>query len=258
MRRESIIAACGLSAVVFAQVCLATVTGTTGETRIMSYNVRHCRGADNKVNAARTADVVKSVNPDFACLNEIKPEMALRLAKLSGMFATPCGMRSNNAILSRIPPIRIEEVALPWTSYGPRSLMICEFPDFAVGVMHFDCGEKAVTSRLDSAKVVRDTLARYAKPVFIAGDWNAEPDTSPVRELRKCLKILSAENVRTWHGFGQHKKLQPGKEEYCIDYVAVDAKSAGRVSLSETHVVKDDITSDHYPVVVTIRVLPRL
>ena len=224
-----------------------------GEIRIVSYNVRHCRGADNKVDAAKTAGAIKSVNPDFACLNEVKPEMARRLGKLTGMFATHCGMRSNNAILSRIPPVRIEEVALPWASFGPRSLMICEFPDFAVGVMHFDCGEKAVRCRLESAKVVRETLARYAKPVFIAGDWNAEPDTRPVQELKKCLKILSAENVRTWHGFGQHKKLQPGKDEYCIDYVAVTAKSAERVSLSETHVVKDDVTSDHYPVVVTVR-----
>ncbi|MBO7683603.1 MAG: endonuclease/exonuclease/phosphatase family protein [Kiritimatiellae bacterium] len=229
-----------------------------GEIRIMSYNVRHCRGVDNKVDAAKTADAIKSVNPDFACLNEVKPDVALRLGKLTGMFATPCGMRSKNAILSRVAPIRIEEVALPWTSYGPRSLMICEFQDFAVGVMHFDCGEKSVQCRFESAKVVRETLARYSKPVFIAGDWNAEPDTRPVQELKKCLKILSAENVRTWHGFGQHKKLQPGKDEYCIDYVAVDAKSAERFALVETHVVKDDVTSDHYPVVATVRMMSNL
>ena len=32
-----------------------------GETRIVSYNVRHCRGADNKVDAAMTAGAIKSV-----------------------------------------------------------------------------------------------------------------------------------------------------------------------------------------------------
>ena len=225
----------------------------TNLVRIMSYNVRHCRGADNKVDVKRVADRIKAENPDFACLNEIKPPQALELGKKAGMFATPCGMRSCNAILSRKPPIRIEEVALPWNYYGPRSLMVCEFPEFAVAVMHYDCSEKALQCRIDSAAVVRDTIARYGKPVFVAGDWNAEPHTEPIAALRGCVKILSEEKTRTWHGFGKHKTLQPGKTEYCIDYISVDAKSADRVTLIETHVVKDDVTSDHYPVVATLR-----
>lgn len=225
----------------------------TNVVRIMSYNVRHCRGADNKVDVNRVADRILSENPDFACLNEIKPPQALELGKKVKMFATPCGMRSCNAVLSRKPPVRIEEVALPWNCYGPRSLMVCEFPEFAVAVMHYDCGDKALQCRIDSAAVVRDTIARYGKPVFVAGDWNAEPHTEPIAALRGCVKILSAENTRTWHGFGKHKTLQPGKTEYCIDYISVDLKSADRATLIETHVVKDDVTSDHYPVVATIR-----
>ena len=235
-------------------VCIAPAEAGRSAVKIMSYNVRHCKGADNKPDAVRTAARIKDENPDFVCLNEIKPARALELGKLSGMFATPCGMRSANAILSRTPPVRIEEVALPWAAYGPRSLMICEFGDFAVGVMHFDCGEKSLKSRVESAAVVRGVLARYAKPVFIAGDWNSEPQTAPVAELRKSLKILSPENVRTWHGFGKYKAMQPGKMEYCIDYIAVDAKSADRVAVAETHIVKDDATSDHYPVVATLSI----
>ncbi len=225
----------------------------TNVVRIMSYNVRHCRGADNKVDVKRVSGRIKAENPDFACLNEIKPPQALELGKKVGMFATPCGLRSCNAILSRKPPIHIEEVALPWNYYGPRSLMVCEFPEFAVAVMHYDCSEKALQCRIDSAAIVRDTIARYGKPVFVAGDWNAEPHTEPIAALRGCVKILSEEKTRTWHGFGKHKTLQPGKTEYCIDYISVDLKSADRVTLIETHVVKDDVTSDHYPVVATFR-----
>lgn len=227
--------------------------GGAESVRIMSWNVHHCRGADKKVDVKRVAERIRAENPDFACLNEIKPQQALELGKAAGLFATPCGMRSCNAILSRKPPVRIEEVALPWNNYGPRSLMICEFPAFAVAVMHYDCGDKARKCRLDSAAVVRDALARYQKPVFVAGDLNAEPHTRPIAALRRCLKILSNEKTRTWHGFGKHKTLQPGKTEYCIDYIAVDAGSAERVSLVETHVVKDDVASDHYPVVATLR-----
>lgn len=235
-----------------AVVCIAPAEAAQAAVKIMSYNVRHCKGVDNKPDAKRTAARIKGENPDFVCLNEIKPGKALALGRLSGMFATPCGMRSANAILSRTPPVRIEEVALPWAAYGPRSLMICEFRDFAVGVMHFDCGEKSLKSRVESAAVVRGVIERYSKPVFIAGDWNSEPQSGPVVELKKSLKILSPVNVRTWHGFGKHRTMQPGKMEYCIDYIAVDAKSADRVAVVETHVVKDDATSDHYPVVVTL------
>ena len=225
----------------------------TDTVRIMSWNVRHCRGQDNKTNVKRVAERIIAENPDFACLNEIKPLQSLELGKRVGMFATPCGMRSRNAILSRKPPIRIEETALPWNNYGPRSLMVCEFPAFAVAVMHYDCGEKAQKCRIDSAAIVRDTLARYDKPVFVDGDWNAEPHTAPITALRKCVKILSEEKTRTWHAFGRHKTLQPGKDEYCIDYISVDAKSADRVTIVETLVVKDDVASDHYPVVSTLR-----
>ena len=122
--------------------------------------------------------------------------------------------------------------------------------------MHYDCGEKARKCRIDSAAVVRDALARYGKPVFVAGDWNAEPHTRPIAALRGCLKILSNERTRTWHGFGKHTTLQPGKTEYCIDYISVDVKSADRMTLVETHVVKDDVASDHYPVVATLRLSP--
>ena len=51
--------------------------------------------------------------------------------------------------------------------------------------------------------------------------------------------------------------LQPGKTEYCIDYISVDARFADRVSLVETHVAKDDVASDHYPVVATLRLAKR-
>ena len=215
----------------------------TNVVRIMSWNVHHCRGADKKTDVKRVADRIMAENPDFACLNEIKPTQALDLGKKVKMFATPCGMRSCNAVLSRKPPIHIEEVALPWNYYGPRSLMVCEFPEFAVAVMHYDCSAKALQCRIESAAVVRDTLAKYGKPVFVTGDWNAEPHSKPITALRECVKIVSEEKTRTWHGFGKH-----------IDYISVDAKSADRVSLIETHVTKDDVASDHYPVVATLRV----
>ena len=227
-----------------------------GVVRIMSYNVHHCEGADNKVDVKRVADRIRAENPDFACINEIKPAQALELGEKAGMYAVPCGMRSFNAILSRRPPTRIEEVALRWRTYGPRSLMICEYPEFAVGVMHFEYGPEVLKHRVDSAAVVCDTLRKYGKPVFIAGDWNSEPQSEPVNVLRRSVKILSNEHVRTWHGFGLHKTMQPGKKEYCIDYISVNSAFADRVSVIETHVVKDDEASDHYPVMATLRISP--
>ena len=254
-------ALCAAADVVFAAAPCAAQFGQAapkaGVVRIMSYNVHHCEGADGKVDVQRVADRIKAENPDFACINEIKPAQALELGKKTGLHATPCGMGSFNAILSRKPPARIDEVALRWKKYGPRSLMICEYPEFAVGVMHLEYGPKVVKYRMDSVAIACDALKKYDKPVFLAGDWNSEPQSEPVAMLRRCVKILSDEHVRTWHGFGLHKTMQLGKKEYCIDYIAVNLKFSDRVKVIETHLAKDDEASDHYPVVATLRPFSR-
>ena len=260
-RKQTLRFLCGvlcamLAGVIAKPTCAVQAQPTDASTsviKIMSYNVHHCEGADNKVDVKRVADRIKAENPDFACINEIKPDVALELGKKTGMHVTPCGMGSFNAILSRVPATRTDEVALRWNKYGPRSLMICDYTKFAVGVMHFEYAPKVLNSRMDSAAIVCKTLAKYDKPVFITGDWNSEPQSEPVTLMRNCLKILSDEHVRTWHGFGLYKTFQPGKKEYCIDYVAVNLKFADRVSVVETYLVKDNVTSDHYPVVATLR-----
>ena len=224
-----------------------------GDIRIMSYNIRHCCGAGNRTDVKRTANRIASENVDFVCLTEVLPDRAWELGKLTDMVATASGMKSCHAILSRKAPVRIEEVALPWMNYGPRSLLICEFDDCAVAVMHFDNGPKALKCRMDSAAIVLDTLSRYAKLVFIAGDWNAEPGSPPIVTLRKCVKILSPVKDRTWHGFYLYKRKAPPSDEYCIDYIAVDSRHSENVVLRETHIVHDNMTSDHYPVVATMR-----
>ena len=38
----------------------------TDTVRIMSWNVRHCRGQDNKTNVKRVAERIIAENPDFA------------------------------------------------------------------------------------------------------------------------------------------------------------------------------------------------
>ena len=95
---------------------------------LMSYNVMHCAGIDDKVNIARTAEVIKRENPRFAGLQELDCKAAKRsfgvdqpaeLGRLTGMHATFAqaipfqGGGYGVAVLSREKPLAVYRAPLP-------------------------------------------------------------------------------------------------------------------------------------------------
>lgn len=66
------------------------------EMRLMSYNIRHCAGADKKVDVPRVAEVIAREKPDFVGLNEVDRcarrshaiDMPEELGRLTGLHAT--------------------------------------------------------------------------------------------------------------------------------------------------------------------------
>ncbi len=162
-------------------------------------------------------------------------------------FAKTCSFGGDYgiAILSRDEPLSVDRIPLPGKE--PRQLLMCEFKDFWFCCTHLDLNS---SNRFESAGIIDKAMAERAakKPVFLAGDWNAGSKSELLAKMRGFLTILSLEKCRTFHGF---KPYEPGSER-CIDYIAVDSAHAGGFKVNEAHVVEDRVTSDHFPVFVSV------
>ena len=231
------------------------------ERRLMSFNVMHCEGADRKVDVARTAAAILRESPDFVGLQELDrgarkrsggADQPAELGRITGMHATFAkaipfqGGEYGVAVLSREKPISVFTAPLPGKE--PRVLLLCEFGEFWFGTTHLSVA--AESERIESIAIIRKAVAERArtKPVFLTGDWNANPDSPVLAGMRGFLKVLSDERGRTYHGF----KENAPDGAHCIDYIAVDASAAQDVACLESHVVPDVTTSDHSPVVATV------
>lgn len=240
------------------------VAGPTerAEMKIMSFNVCHCEGMDRKIDVARTAARIRAERPDFAGLQEIDRCTArvdgldepAELARLTGMHATFAkaipyrGGEYGVMLLSREKPCAVERIPLPGEE--PRVLLVCEFADVVVATSHLSVG--AADERLASIPIIRRAFAKYAKPVFFTGDWNATPDSDVLAALGAFLSVRSETVCQTFHGSLQNGPNGPlDMKTFCIDYIACDCAHAPAFDVRDARVVEDRITSDHAPIVAT-------
>lgn len=104
---------------------------------IASYNVHSCVGLDGKCSPARIAAVLKELDCDVFALQEVdnqpgdhEDSMQLEyLARTLGMVAVP-GLRLvrgtgeyGNAVLTRLPILRVQRHDLSYSSYEPRGAL---------------------------------------------------------------------------------------------------------------------------------------
>ena len=254
---------CALVAVAVA-LCAGCASRGPVALKLATYNIHHAEGADRKIDCRRIAEHIVRERPDFAGVNEVDVNVPrsggidtpTELAKLTGMHATFAkaiplrGGEYGNAVLSLEAPLSVLRLPLPGRE--PRVLLLCEFADCWFGTTHLALQEN---SRISSVETIEKTIAERCagKPVFLSGDWNAEPDSKTLNAVRKFATILSKEDSRTFHGF----KRYPPAKDHCIDYIAVDNVSAGRVRMKEARVVEDLVSSDHNPVFVSLELSPR-
>ena len=229
------------------RVANAKPPAKSGAFRIMSYNIQMSYGMDGKLDPYRTAKCILAESPDFVCVNEIFNEIRFKqLAELLGMYGayTHIGKDIGNAVFSHTKPLKVEAFELPSSKYK-RTIIICEFKDFAVASMHLDINEEA--KRLESVPVVRKALAKYKKPVFIAGDWNNWPNTPVLKGLKEFVTVISPE-----HDIHTFLRGTLDRKECILDYIAVDKVHEQDFTILQAFEVPDRITSDHSPIVVEL------
>ncbi len=242
-------------------VVLATAISASGghTLSLMSYNVRHCSGVDDRIDCARTAEAIMKENPDFAGLQEVdvktsrsgKVDQSSELSRLTGMHATFAkaidykGGEYGVAVLSRDTPLSVVRKPLPGPE--PRVLLLCEFTDCWFGTTHLDsgvCKGDTEPAHILSVPIISNAVVQCAsggKPVFLTGDWNAVPKSRLVGKMRTFLRILSDTTTPT-----------TSDERRTIDYITVDSAHSGRVKVKKSRIVPDRETSDHKSVAVYV------
>jgi endonuclease/exonuclease/phosphatase family metal-dependent hydrolase len=80
------------------------------------------------------------------------------------------------------------------------------------------------------------------KPVFIAGDMNAKPNSAPIVAFKEYAQLLTDDTKYTF----------PSDDpRVCIDYIfGVN----GSFKVSKYHVYYDSLYSDHLPIYIDVKV----
>jgi endonuclease/exonuclease/phosphatase family metal-dependent hydrolase len=227
--------------------CLAPFCAEAQTLRLMSYNIHHGEGMDEKVDIERIGKLILDVNPEVAGLQEVDSVIARSgnvdimqlLAEQTGMYASfgysilHDGGKYGNGILTREKPLAVTKIALPGADEA-RSALIVELDDYVVVNTHLSLngGE-----RLESVKIITGAVDAYDKPVFLMGDLNDTPDSEPVTFLQSNWRILTDPGQPTC------PSVDP---QSTIDYILAYGQKT--YAKCEAKVIDDRVASDHRPV----------
>ena len=230
--------------------------------RVLCYNIHWALGMDGKYDVERLAEVIKKTQPDLVALQEVdvgvkrsgRVHEAQRLSELTGMDVRmgPTqhyeGGLFGNAVLSRLPIRDVEIHPLPYTESTdkrttyPRGCIVVtvDGPNgkpLRFVSTHFQ--HNMPEDRVAEAKAINKLLADDSGiPTILAGDMNATPEAEPVQVLLKKWKNAINDPPAPTVPVKNPKSR--------IDYIFY--RPEGQFQLKETHVIAEEMASDHRPV----------
>ena len=222
--------------------------------RIMTYNIRHGAGMDDVIDLDRQAAIIQNTLPDVVGLQEVDsvvkrsgyvPQAAIMGEKV-GMYATfgPAipltGGKYGVAILSKELPLSVRNIPLPGEE--KRTLLVCEFEKYVFATTHLDLNDSC---RLASVPIIFEEAAKWEKPFFICGDWNDQPTSTLITQLKKKFRFLN--NLVDNKANYTFPARNPNR---IIDYIA--SYGSEIKSAKKRRVLNEPEASDHRPVVVEL------
>ena len=227
--------------------------GLSDSLTIMTYNVRNCKGLDEKIDYPRVATVISKIKPDFVALQELdsasvrssRKVVLSELAAYTDMIPTYRasinfqGGKYGIGMLTLEKPVSVESFSLPGRE-ELRSLLVVETSKYVVCCTHFSL---TATDRMASVAIIDSVTAKYNKPVFLAGDFNMSPNSQEMNALFRNWELLSNASQPTFPAD------QPNE---CIDFIFRRKNMKAVVAVQKAEVVKEPLASDHRPVYVDL------
>ena len=217
----------------------------------MTFNIRHGRGLDGKVNLQRVAEVIKQEHIDIVALNEVDRTFSKRsnfvdqsswLAnelKMDFIFGPALSLKKGdygNAILSRLPIIKHENYIFRLNPLvaEPRAILeaIISIDHSFLSVLTSHFSIHPILHR----KQLHFFLEYSSYPCILMGDLNRGQNSRSYRKLTGKYHDCSINNpLPTYPARGPRSRL---------DYIFVSK----HFNVSQTRVVQSN-ASDHLPVV---------
>jgi len=221
--------------------------------RLLTYNIHHAEGLDGKVDYDRIARIIRETNADIIALQEIdvqtqrtdRVDQASKIATKLGMhhvFGKAIHFQGGQyglAVLSRWPVDSHKVYALPYRiNQEPRIALETRIrPSDGLPELCFINTHLCHLSESNRSEQVQRLLQiiprNESAQVFLAGDFNARPDSAPMQRLWK----------EDWKDLlGEHQG---------IDYLLAPGSSQWKVRTAR--IVNAPVASDHMPVYVEVK-----
>lgn len=184
--------------------------GFKNKIRILSYNIKHGQTASGKIELKRIAEVINNVRPDVVAIQEVDSvthrsgyiNETAKLAKLTGLVGYFGKYRSHyqggefgDAILSKYPLVNFKVIRAN-TSLDdvPRAYLFAKlkvnknYPIYFCDVHLSHLIDKQTTIQ---AKELVNYWKKvlHKKPLIIAGDFNATPNSNAMQVLFKYFNV---------------------------------------------------------------------
>ncbi len=256
-------------------VALASASGCRGATsnpvplpelRIVSYNIRHGRGMDDRVDLTRTGGVLARLTPDIVGLQEVDERVtrsgsvdeaaelgrALGMQHRFGAFMDYQRGRYGLAILSRFPVVGSRSIRLP-DGNEPRVALHVDVTlpsgdTLSVVNVHFDW-VASDSFRYPQAERLARALDSLPHPYILLGDFNDEPASRTLSLFRARARELPKQAGANL----TFSSTEPVKE---IDYVFV--APSRRWERGNAAAVDEPLASDHRPVQARVVLRPKM
>ncbi|MBN1126145.1 MAG: endonuclease/exonuclease/phosphatase family protein [Sedimentisphaerales bacterium] len=221
--------------------------------RVLTYNIHHGEAMDGQFDYTRLAKVITDLHPDIVALQEVDNatqraggvDQARRLGKVCKMNyafgqAMPYqGGQYGEAILSRFAMDNVTVHPLPYhPGQEPRAALAAAIrpgnglPDFVFVGTHL-CHQNNDTRTEQTTRLSQLFPASGGMPILMAGDFNARPDSDP-------MKVLFDK--------GWIDTVAPRSK---IDYVLLRPDDPWKVI--EVTIVDEPVVSDHDPILVILQ-----
>lgn len=243
----------GLASVVVAGCHAESVKPQSPRTlRVLTYNIHHGEGTDERFEYDRLAGVIKRLKPDIVALQEVDfaterasgVDQAKVLAGLCRMHyafgqAMPHqGGQYGEAILSRFPIRKTVVHPLPYDlDLEPRAALEVVIEPAGMGLISFVgthlCHKSNELRGQQTQRLGQLFPSQKGSPTILAGDFNARPGSEPMNVLLNAgwIDVVSPHSV--------------------IDYVLVRACDPWTVE--EVIIPDEPIASDHDPVLAVLQ-----